>query len=169
MHQHVHTPSSFSYVKSLSHVKLSMLSYSLKQTCAHNLQLAFASSLDLYGSFFTSGYSLCRALAQEDVTSGPGAVAEAAGQAGQQMYSQGDAADSLYAYLTRKAGMYPDIVEQLVANHLDKGDNMSALITSEWYMRPKHFSGWGRPYEFTAGLYKQLGRLEESRDSVSIY
>lgn len=83
------------------------------------------------------------------------------------MYSQGDAADSLYAYLTRKAGMYPDIVEQLVANHLDKGDSMSALITSEWYMRPKHFSGWGRPYEFTAGLYRQLGRLEESRDSVS--
>lgn len=63
--------------------------------------------------------------------------------------------------------MYPDIVEQLVANHLDKGDSMSALITSEWYMRPKHFSGWGRPYEFTAGLYRQLGRLEESRDSVS--
>ena len=101
------------------------------------------------------------------MASGPDAVAEAAGQAGQHIYSQGDAADSLYAYLTRKAGMYPDIVEQLVANHLDKGDNMSALITAEWYMRPKHFSGWGRPYEFTAGLYKQLGRLEESRDSVS--
>ena len=109
----------------------------------------------------------CRALAQEDVTSGPGVIAEAAGQAGKQIYSQGDAADSLYAYLTRKAGMYPDIVEQLVANHLEKGDSMSALITSEWYMRPTHFSGWGRPYEFTAGLYKQLGRLEESRDSVS--
>ena len=106
-------------------------------------------------------------MAQEDVTSGPGAVAEAAGQAGRRIYSQGDAAGSLNAYLTRKAGMYPDIVEQLVANHLDKGDNMSALITSEWYMRPKHFSGWGRPYEFTAGLYKQLGRLKESRDSVS--
>ena len=109
----------------------------------------------------------CRALAQEDVATGPGPIAEAAGQAGQQIYSPGDAADSLYAYLTRKAGMYPDIVEQLVANHLNKGDSMSALITSEWYMRPKHFPTWGRPYEFTAGLYKQLGRLEESRDSVS--
>lgn len=111
---------------------------------------------------------LHRALAQEDVTSGPGVIAEAAGQAGKQIYSQGDAADSLYAYLTRKAGMYPDIVEQLVANHLEKGDSMSALITSEWYMRPTHFSGWGRPYEFTAGLYKQLGRLEESRDSARV-
>ena len=65
--------------------------------------------------------------------------------------------------------MYPDIVEQLVANHLEKGDSMSALITSEWYMRPKHFSGWGRPYEFSAGLYRQLSRLEESRDSVSLH
>lgn len=118
-------------------------------------------------AFLFNWKSLCRALAQEDVDTGPGAIAEAAGQAGQQIYNPGDAASSLYAYLTRKAGMYPDIVEQLVANHLNKGDSMSALITSEWYMRPKHFAGWGRPYEFTAGLYKQLGRLEESRDSVS--
>ena len=83
------------------------------------------------------------------------------------MYSPGDAGNGLLAYLTRQAGMYPDVGEQLVANHLNKGDSMSALITSEWYTRPKHFSDWGRPYEFTAALYKQLGRLEESRDSVS--
>ena len=63
--------------------------------------------------------------------------------------------------------MYADVVEQLVANHLQKDDNMSALITAEWYMRPKHFPGWGRPYEFAAGLYRRLGRMEESRDSVS--
>ena len=99
--------------------------------------------------------------------SGPGAIAEAAGPAGQDLYCPGDAASSLNAYLTRKAGMYPDVVEQLVAKHLEKGDSMSALITSEWYMRPKHFPGWARPYEFSAGLYKQLGRQEESRDSVS--
>ncbi len=66
--------------------------------------------------------------------SGRGVIAEAAGQAGQAIYSTGDAASNLNAYLTRKAGMYPDIVEQLVANHLEKGDSMSALITSEWYM-----------------------------------
>ena len=107
-----------------------------------------------------------RALAEEDSRSGPAAIAEAAGQSGQQLYSCGDAGSNLYAYLTRKAGMYPDVVEQLVANHLNKQDNMSALITAEWYMRPKHFPGWARPYEFTAGLYQQLGRLEESRDSV---
>ncbi|DBA77568.1 TPA: hypothetical protein ACH3X1_009374 [Trebouxia sp. C0004] len=111
---------------------------------------------------------LHRALAEEDITSGPGAIAEAAGQAGQAIYTTGNAASNLNAYLTRKAGMYPDIVEQLVANHLQKGDSMSALITSEWYMRPKHFSGWARPYEFSARLYKQLGRLEESRDSARV-
>ena len=72
-------------------------------------------------------------------------------------------------YLTRHAGMYPDVVEQLVANHLQKRDSMSALITSEWYQRPTHFPGWGRPYEFNAGLLKQLDRLEEARDNVSCW
>lgn len=109
----------------------------------------------------------CRALAAEDIASGPGVIAEAAGDAGQQLYTAGTAKDNLNAYLTRKAGMYADVVEQLVANHLQKEDNMSALITAEWYMQPKHFPGWGRPYEFAAGLYRRLGRLEESRDSVS--
>lgn len=110
---------------------------------------------------------VCRALAAEDVASGPGAVAEAAGASGHQLYTAGTAKGNLNAYLTRKAGMYADVVEQLVANHLDKGDEMSALITAEWYMRPKHFPGWGRPYEFAAGMYQRLGRMEECRDSVS--
>lgn len=38
----------------------------------------------------------------------------------------------LEAYLTRKAGMYMDVAEQLVTNHLKKDDLMSALITGEW-------------------------------------
>ena len=45
---------------------------------------------------------------------------------------------------------------------------MSALITGEWYMRNNHFPRWGRPFEFNAHLYKSIGRLEESRDSVSL-
>ena len=44
---------------------------------------------------------------------------------------------------------------------------MSALITGEWYMRNNHFPRWGRPFEFNAHLYKSVGRMEESRDSVS--
>lgn len=81
--------------------------------------------------------SICRALVEEDSRQGSaGAIAEAAGAAGAALYQQGAFADSglklLEAYLTRKAGMYPDVAEQLVANHLQKDDLMSALITGEW-------------------------------------
>lgn len=61
---------------------------------------------------------------------------------------------------------FPDIVEQLVANHMQKDDTMSALITAEWMMRKQHFPGWGRPFEYNARLYKHIGRAEEARDSV---
>ena len=112
---------------------------------------------------------LCRALAEEDVSGGARAVAEAAGIDGQQLYQAGSAGASLSldAYLTRQAGMFPDVAERLVGNHLSKDDTMSALITAEWYMRKKNFVGWGRPYEFNALLYQRLGRREEARDSVS--
>lgn len=79
----------------------------------------------------------CRALAEEDGRDGSaGAVAEAAGPAGAALYQPGTFARSglklMEAYLTRKAGMYPDVAEQLVTNHLQKDDLMSALITGEW-------------------------------------
>lgn len=75
---------------------------------------------------------------------------------------------SLEAYLTRKAGMFCDVSEKLALNHLKKGDSMSALITAEWYMRPGHFPGWARPYEFTAGLLEHVKRREEARDVARI-
>lgn len=79
----------------------------------------------------------CRALAEEDSREvSAGAIAKAAGSAGATLYQQGTFARSglklLEAYLTRKAGMYPDVAEQLVTNHLQKDDLMSALITGEW-------------------------------------
>lgn len=78
----------------------------------------------------------CRALAEEDWTGGgAGAVADAAGKVGAALYHKGALQQSklpLPAYLTRKAGMYPDVAEQLVMNHLEKDDLMSALITGEW-------------------------------------
>lgn len=78
-----------------------------------------------------------RALAEEDSREGKaGPIAEAAGSAGAALYEQGALSRSklkgIEAYLTRKAGMYTDIAEQLVTNHLQKGDLMSALITGEW-------------------------------------
>ena len=78
-----------------------------------------------------------RALAEEDSSEGgAGAITEAAGSEGAALYQQGAFARSglkvIEAYLTRKAGMYTDVAEQLVTNHLQKDDLMSALITGEW-------------------------------------
>lgn len=77
-----------------------------------------------------------RALAEEDSEGGgPGPVAEAAGAMGAALYQSGTLQQSkmpLVVYLSRKAGMFPDVAEQLVAKHLAKDDMMSALITSDW-------------------------------------
>ena len=82
-----------------------------------------------------------RALAEEDAAAGgPGSVAEAAGEAGRGLYARGAYADSglpsTDAYLTRRAGMFPDVVERLALEHLGRGDQLSALITAEWCARP---------------------------------
>ncbi|KAL4440277.1 hypothetical protein ABPG75_003278 [Micractinium tetrahymenae] len=115
---------------------------------------------------------LHRALAEEEQGGGAGAVATAAGPEGAALYEAGaygrSGLPTLDAYLTRKAGMFPDVAERLVQAHLDKGDTMSALITSEWYMRNSHFPGWGRPYEYASQLMARVGRAEESRDVARI-
>ncbi|KAK9809015.1 hypothetical protein WJX72_007933 [[Myrmecia] bisecta] len=120
----------------------------------------------------TTDEYLHRALAEEDVASGPGQIAEAAGPSGREVYVPGAVASAkqvhLQAYLTRRAGMYIDVVEQLMANHLSKGDTMSALITGEWYMRSKHFPGWARPFEANALLFQDINRMEEARDTARI-
>lgn len=112
---------------------------------------------------------LHRALAEEESGgSGGGAVAQAAGSDGAALYApgalEGSAMPSLDAYLTRKAGMFPDVAERLALAHLGKEDTMSALITGEWYMRNSHFPGWGRPFEFNSQLMARVGRQEEARD-----
>ncbi|PSC67647.1 Cyclin delta-3 isoform 1 [Micractinium conductrix] len=114
---------------------------------------------------------LHRALAEEEAGGG-GAVAAAAGGDSGALYARGAFAASklptMDAYLTRKAGMFPDVAERLVQAHLDKGDQMSALITGEWYMRNTFFPGWGRPYEFNSQLLARVGRGEEARDVARI-
>lgn len=114
-----------------------------------------------------------RAVAEEESGSGgSGAVAAAAGEEGAALYEVGAYATSglptLDAYLTRKAGMFPDVAERLVQAHMGKGDQMSALITGEWYMRNSHFPGWGRPFEFNSQLMAGVGRKEEARDMARI-
>jgi hypothetical protein len=96
-------------------------------------------------------------------------VAGAAGEYGLKLYQQGDVANSklptLNAYLTRHVGMFLDVAEQLVQAHFDKGDQMSALITAEWYMRDGQFPNWGTPYEYVSDLMiGKLNRKEEGRD-----
>ncbi|KAI7837860.1 hypothetical protein COHA_008347 [Chlorella ohadii] len=111
---------------------------------------------------------LHRALAEAEASGSGSAVAQAAGSDAGELYQPGAVAasglPSLDAYLTRKAGMFPDVAERLALAHLAKGDQMSALITGEWYMRNSHFPGWGRPYEFNSQLMARVGRAEEARD-----
>ena len=42
------------------------------------------------------------------------------------------------------------------------------MITAEWTMRNLFFSRWGFPFELAAGLYEQLGRREEARDTARL-
>ena len=77
-------------------------------------------------------------MAEEDVgNKGPGEVAGAIGEAAESLYRSGTVAQSklpsLNAWLTKEGCMFPDIIESLAMGHLEKGDQMSAMITSEWY------------------------------------
>lgn len=112
----------------------------------------------------------CQTEASDSASEASRPIAQAAGEQGQALYQQGafkaSGLPALRAYLARRAGMYPDIVEALVSAHLQKDDLMSALITGEWYTRSDHFGGWARPYEFNCQLYLRVDRTEEARDSA---
>ncbi|GAX75565.1 hypothetical protein CEUSTIGMA_g3008.t1 [Chlamydomonas eustigma] len=116
---------------------------------------------------------LHRLLAEDDC-SGPGPLYEAAGPDGQSLYKPGDVAASGFEskphmYIIKNVGMFPDISESLSLGHMSRGDNTSALVASEWYMRNNHFNGWARPYEFAAELFTKLGkRQEEARDMARV-
>lgn len=66
--------------------------------------------------------------------------------------------------LVAAGALSPALCERLLASHLAKNDEMSALITGEWYMRRGHFPGWARPYEHVSQVYSRLKRAEEARD-----
>ena len=58
------------------------------------------------------------------------------GPEAEQLYAPGSVADSglpsLEAWLTKQGCMFPDAMESLVLGHLERGDQMSAMIASEW-------------------------------------
>ena len=72
------------------------------------------------------------------------------------------------AALVKAGVLTPELAERLVAAHTARGDEMSALISAEWYMRRSHFPGWGRPYDYAASVLIAAGRLEEARDCARV-
>lgn len=59
---------------------------------------------------------------------------------------------SVDVYLMKKVGLFPDVFERLAMRHLERGDEVSALVTGEFYANKKHFPGFGRPLVFNAEL-----------------
>ncbi|XP_037427042.1 protein IN CHLOROPLAST ATPASE BIOGENESIS, chloroplastic-like [Triticum dicoccoides] len=95
----------------------------------------------------------------------------AVGEAGPNIYKRGDLKESqtadLDVYLLKKVGLFPDILERKASRHLEKGDNVSALITSEFYTRDQ-FPGFGRPFVFNSEVQKRIGRTSEAKESARV-
>ncbi|KAJ1299169.1 hypothetical protein BS78_01G511400 [Paspalum vaginatum] len=95
----------------------------------------------------------------------------AVGEAGKNLYTKGDFKESQLAdldvYLLKKVGLFPDVIERKTLRHLEKGDNVSALITGEFYSRDQ-FPGFGRPFVFNAEILKRVGRTSEAKDSARV-
>ncbi|XP_034575066.1 protein IN CHLOROPLAST ATPASE BIOGENESIS, chloroplastic isoform X2 [Setaria viridis] len=91
--------------------------------------------------------------------------------AGENLYTKGDFKESQLAdldvYLLKKVGLFPDVIERKTLRHLEKGDNVSALITGEFYSRDQ-FPGFGRPFVFNAEILKRVGRTSEAKDSARV-
>eukprot|EP00250_Pteridium_aquilinum_P009330 c18600_g1_i1 orf=309-1364(-) len=92
--------------------------------------------------------------------------------AGVSMYKHGDFANSkmpnVQVYLMKKVGLFPDVFEHLANQHLQRGDQVSALITGEFYASKKHFPGFARPFVFNAELMLKVGRELEARDAAKV-
>ncbi|CAM6094841.1 unnamed protein product [Calypogeia fissa] len=114
-----------------------------------------------------------RAMVEEESSSSgqEDRVYSMAGEMGQNLYSRGDfgasKVGSLDVYLLKKVGKFPDVCERLALNHLAKGDEISALVTGEFYCR-QLFPGFGRPYVFNAQLLHKAGRKLEAKEAARI-
>ncbi|CAN6286009.1 unnamed protein product [Urochloa humidicola] len=113
-----------------------------------------------------------RILVEADIYADTGAdVSASVGEAGEILYTKGDFKESQLAdldvYLLKKVGLFPDVIERKTLRHLEKGDNVSALITGEFYTRDQ-FPGFGRPFVFNAEILKRVGRTSEAKDSARV-
>lgn len=111
-----------------------------------------------------------RALVEEDVAGCSGRICESAGEVGSSLYQRGNfeasKLSSLDVYLMKKVGLFPDVFERLAMRHVENGDDISALVTAEYYASKKHFPGFGRPFVFNAELMLKVGRKLEAKDAA---
>ncbi|KAB2071227.1 hypothetical protein ES319_A08G208000v1 [Gossypium barbadense] len=98
-----------------------------------------------------------RILVEEDADESHGSNGElfhASSEAGKKLYTRGDFAESkisnLDGYLLKKVGLFPDLLERKVMRHFEEGDQVSALVTGEFYTKKDLFPGFGRPFVFNA-------------------
>lgn len=114
-----------------------------------------------------------RILVEEDASSPKHSNRElfhASANAGKKLYQEGSFAElqmpNLDMYLLRKVGMFPDVLERKVKQHLANGNHVSALVTGEFYAKKEHFPGFGRPSAFNAEILLKIGRDLEARDAA---
>ncbi|XP_070052074.1 protein IN CHLOROPLAST ATPASE BIOGENESIS, chloroplastic-like isoform X2 [Nicotiana tomentosiformis] len=86
------------------------------------------------------------------------------------LYEKGDFIASkiscLDTYILKKVGLFPDVLERRVKQHFDNGDNISALVTGEFYTKKEHFPGFARPFVFNAEILLKVGRNVEAKDAA---
>ncbi|CAO2814839.1 unnamed protein product [Amaranthus hypochondriacus] len=116
-----------------------------------------------------------RVLVEEDALSKDdkeNMIFDASSEAGKILYKKGDFADSqipnLDTYLLKKVGLFPDILERKVTRHFDDGDQVSALITGEFYTKKDLFPGFARPFVFYAKILLKVGRVSEAKDAARV-
>ncbi|KAF9623066.1 hypothetical protein IFM89_036202 [Coptis chinensis] len=114
-----------------------------------------------------------RILVEEDANNSDGSNGQLyniSSEAGKELYIRGDFAESRIAnldvYLLKKVGLFPDILERKVKQHFERGDDVSALVTGEFYTKKEHFPGFGRPFVFNAEVLLKVGRITEAKDAA---
>ncbi|XP_058740783.1 protein IN CHLOROPLAST ATPASE BIOGENESIS, chloroplastic-like [Vicia villosa] len=94
----------------------------------------------------------------------------ASADAGEKLYRKGAFAESgisnLDVYLLKQVGIFPDVLERKVMRHFEEGDQVSALITGEFYTKKEHFPGFARPFVFNAEVMLRVGRKVEAKDAA---
>lgn len=80
-------------------------------------------------------------------------------------YSPFPHSHTLTSLCDTQVGAFPDVYEFLTDSHLGKGDQQSALVTSEKAYNV--FKGWGQPYmQYCKLLQNMKGRELEMRDAA---